>query len=122
MTTANQNAIAFLEKFTGALTLGRAIKATREAQELTQAELAKKLGEFSAQYVSRIENDRGSISLKQACHIARVLGVSEAVFAELATKRALEEAGKVGVVVSVRFAPSKAAAKKLRTSRAAHAG
>lgn len=54
------------------MTPGDYLKIDRENAEITQAELGNKLGAFSRQYVSDLENNRKNISLNVAKKLAEL--------------------------------------------------
>lgn len=74
------------------LSLGRALRSFRKAEGLSQEAMADILG-VSTTNLSDIERGARSVSLKKALGFARVLGASEAVYAELALQRLLDEEG-----------------------------
>lgn len=83
----------FLEKLTGGrLTLGEAIRAIRQCDEIKQIDFAKKLG-VTKSYLSDLENDRKEVSPKKAAEFARILGDSEKQFVRLAIQDTLERQG-----------------------------
>lgn len=83
----------FLEKLTGgSLTLGRAVAAIRECNEMSQGEFAKKLC-VSQSYLCDLENGRKIVSPKKAAHFARILKDSEILFVTLAIDNLLERQG-----------------------------
>ena len=84
LTQSTEETVQFLEKITGGpLTLGRAISAIRECDEISQGEFAKKLG-VSQSYLCDLENDRKIVSPKKAAEFARILEDSEILFVTLA--------------------------------------
>ena len=79
-----------MENITGnKLTLGKAIWSIRACEEASQSEYADKLG-VSKQYLSALENDRKTVSVKQAQKFAQILGQSDKVFIELALQDLLD--------------------------------
>ena len=83
MTTKKKSeAVRFLEKLAGELTLSNLLTAIRQGEELSQAEFAKLLG-VSRQYLCDIEHDRRSISPKVAAAFAKKLGYSPQQFVRL---------------------------------------
>jgi HTH-type transcriptional regulator/antitoxin HigA len=66
-------------KIDARMTPGKYLKNLREANGLTQQDIANKTGHRPA-YVSDMENDRRAISRKTARKLAEVFGVSPALF------------------------------------------
>ena len=84
---------ATLERLAGApLTLGMAIRATREGEGASQAAFAKKLG-VTRSYLCDVEMNRKAVSPAKAAGFARVLGYSERQYVRLALQDALKRAG-----------------------------
>lgn len=83
----------FLEKLAGGpLTLGMAIRATREGDEMSQAGFARKLG-VTRSYLCDLEKNRKAVSPARAAKFARKLGFSEQLYVRLALQDALRKAG-----------------------------
>ncbi len=83
----------YLEKLAGGpLTLGMAIRATREGAGLSQAGFARKLG-VTRSYLCDLEKNRKTVSPAKAAKFARVLGYSEQQYVRLALQDALRRAG-----------------------------
>lgn len=83
-TRSNAETRKFLEELIGGpLTLGGVIRNTRECDEMSQVDFAKKLG-VSKSYLSDLENDRKAVSPKKAAEFARILEDSEKQFIRLA--------------------------------------
>ncbi|MES2616053.1 MAG: helix-turn-helix transcriptional regulator [Bdellovibrionota bacterium] len=78
-----------LEKRRGPLTVGKILRAYRLGNELTQAQLAKKIG-VSVQNLSDIENGRQKVSPEKAYKIAKKIGHSEIVMVECALNEQLK--------------------------------
>ncbi len=94
MTTKRRKsaAVRFLENLTGGpLTLGSAIRATREGDDLAQAEFARKLG-VSRSHLCDIEKGRKPVSASRAAEFARTLGYSEQQWIQLALEDQLRRA------------------------------
>ena len=91
-----------LEKKKGQLTVGRILKAFRLGNEMTQAELAKKIG-ISAKNLSDIENGRQSVSPEKASKIAKKIGHSEIVLVECALNEQLKSS-RMDYVVTLKSA------------------
>ena len=84
MTTKKKKseAMKFLEKLAGELTLSRLLIAIRQGEEMSQVEFAKLLG-VSKQYLCDIEHGRRSISPKSAVRFAKKLKYSPQQFVRL---------------------------------------
>lgn len=86
------DAIKFLEKMNGRLTLGGSIWAIRKCDEISQIEFAKTLG-VSKQYLCDLEHDRKRVSAKQAAKFAEVLGYPPVLFIKFALQDQLYHDG-----------------------------
>jgi len=86
------NARKYLEKVYGKLTLGRAIRAIRLCDEISQTAFAKKL-KVSTQYLCDLEHDRKIVSAKKAKKFAEILGHSPEQFVALAIQDSLDHDG-----------------------------
>jgi transcriptional regulator with XRE-family HTH domain len=75
-----------------ALTFGEHLRAIRLGEEMTQAEMAKKLGVTKA-HVSDLENGRKVVSIDRAACWAKTLGYHPADFVRLAINDAIRRAG-----------------------------
>ncbi len=83
----------FLEAVTGGpLTLGILVAAIRLGKDLSEADLARKLG-ISRSHLCDIEKGRKTVSPRRAARFARVLGYSETQFVRLALQAQVSEAG-----------------------------
>lgn len=78
------------EVLDGQPTFGETLSALRKCEELTQVELAKKLG-VSKQYLCDVENNRKSVSVDKAIKIAQALGQSKRLLVELALQEMLNK-------------------------------
>lgn len=78
----------FLEKKLGALSLGQALRAIRQAEAISQTAFAKTLG-VSVQYLCDLEHDRKLVSPKKAQFFAKTLGYPPEQFVALALQDAL---------------------------------
>jgi transcriptional regulator with XRE-family HTH domain len=88
MNTKKWHGIGDLEKSHGNLTLGRLLKAYRDADSLSQTSFAKRLGLSSANLCD-IERGRKFPTAMRAAKIAKKLGVSEALLIKLALQDSL---------------------------------
>ena len=94
--------VADLEKEFGPCSVGRVLKAFREADEVPQAEFARRLG-ISRANLCDIEKGRKVVSFERAAKFAKVLGIP----AELLVQYAIEEqfrAAKLKLKVAVHAA------------------
>ncbi len=83
MTIKNKSdAMKFMEKLAGKLTLPGLLIAIRQGEEMSQVEFAELLG-VSRQYLCDIEHDRRTISPKVAAIFAKKLGYSPKQFVRL---------------------------------------
>ena len=80
-----------LEKKYGPMTLGRFLKAFREADELSQTVFAKKLG-LSRANLCDLEKGRKQVTPERAAKLAHKLGVPETVLIQLAMQDSLRAA------------------------------
>jgi len=86
------NARTHLEKLVGRMTLGKAIRAIRQSDDISQVEFAKQLG-ISKQYLCDLEHDRKLVAAKKAKQFAESLGHSPEQFIALALQDSLEHDG-----------------------------
>jgi transcriptional regulator with XRE-family HTH domain len=83
----------FLEKLIGGpLSLGSALSAIRETEELSLALFAERLG-VSRSHLSDIEHGRRAVSPERAARFAAALGHSQAQFVRLALQDQVRSAG-----------------------------
>ena len=75
-------AMKFMEKLAGKLTLPSLLTAIRQGEEMSQVEFAELLG-VSRQYLCDIEHGRRTISPKAAAAFAKKLGYSPKQFVRL---------------------------------------
>ncbi len=99
MSTKNKSAaIKFLESVRGGpLTFGELLRSTRLCHEISQAELALRMG-MSRSHICDIESNRRSVSLEKASQFAKVLGYSESQFVGTVIEDQLREAGMPFIV------------------------
>jgi transcriptional regulator with XRE-family HTH domain len=74
------------------LTFGRMIASVRVADEIPQAELARRVG-ISRANLCDIEKGRRSVTVKRAAQFARILGYSVNQFVAVALEDQLRKAG-----------------------------
>lgn len=100
----------FLNKLTGGpLTFGRMLWTIRECDEISQTDMAEKLG-ISRANLCDIEKDRKYVSPERAARWAKILGYSELYFVQLSLEDQIRKAGlKLGISVSPLKRTSKAA-------------
>ncbi len=83
----------YLERIVGGqITLGAFIEAIRQGEEMTQAELAGKLG-ITKSHLCDIERGRKLVSPERASRFAELLGYSSDQFVRLALQDAVDRAG-----------------------------
>lgn len=93
MTTNRSEARRMLERLAGGpLTLGMALAATREGEDLTQAEFARRLG-ITRSHLCDIEKGRKPVSPARAAAFARILGYSVEQYVRLALQDQLKREG-----------------------------
>lgn len=87
------DAVKFIEKLRGGyLTIGRLIKSHRICDEITQADLARKVG-ISPQYLCDIEHDRKMVDVELAARFADAMGYLKETFIIAALDDQLRRAG-----------------------------
>ena len=95
-TSGNEDRIearGFLEKLNGGpLTFGQMIAALRKCDEVSQTQMAKKLGISSAKLCD-IEKGRRFISIERAAQWARIFGHSEYLFVSLLLEDQMRKSG-----------------------------
>lgn len=101
MTNGNIEALEFLEKSRGLLTLGRALKADRLASELTQEELASKVG-VTRQAIYGFESERDFPSYSTLKKLAKVFDMDEASYVRLLVQDLIRKKGIEGYIVDVK--------------------
>lgn len=86
-------ALRFMEDLTGGpLTLGEAVRSTRQGDGLTLEKFARKL-RTKPQYLSDVEHGRRTLSPAMAARWANRLGYVESVWVQLALQQAIDSAG-----------------------------
>jgi len=92
-TKARSEARRFLERLRGGpLTFGRMLASVRRADEIVQADLARRMG-ISRAKLCDIENGRRTVTVERAAQFARVLGYSVNQFVAVAVEDQLRQAG-----------------------------
>lgn len=99
MSTKNKTrAKSALRKITGHISFGKMILSYRQAQEITQIEMAETLG-ISKQDLCNIEKGRKLVSVERAVGFAQTLGMPAKTFAKYALQDQLTKAGVKGEVL-----------------------
>jgi len=91
MNTKKYVGIETLEERFGPMTVGLFIRAFREADEISQADFAKKL-KISKANLCDIEKNRKLVSPERAAKFSKVLKVSETILIQLAIQDMLRQA------------------------------
>ena len=92
MNTKSNNLLNALEETQDiweTMTLGSLIRSIRMSDEITQVELAKKVG-ISKQFLSDVEHDRKDVGISFAKKISEALGYSIEPFIELLIRNQLK--------------------------------
>lgn len=93
ITRAKSDARRFLEGLRGGpLSFGRMIASIRVADEIPQAELARRMG-ISRANLCDVEKGRRGVTVERAAQFARVLGYSVNQFVAVAVEDQLRKAG-----------------------------
>ena len=79
------------------LTFGEYLRSIRICDEISQAELARRMN-MSKSHLCDIENNRRTVSFEKAAEFARVLGYSEQQFVEMVIETQLRNANMPFVV------------------------
>jgi transcriptional regulator with XRE-family HTH domain len=90
MSTKQKFGLKELEKEHGPLTFGEALESYRLGEEISQADMAKKIG-ISAQSLCDIEKGRRIPTPKRAAKIAQVIGEPEMFWIKLALQDGLRK-------------------------------
>jgi transcriptional regulator with XRE-family HTH domain len=98
----NFSTIEDLEKEFGPRSVGRVLKAFREADDMSQAEFARRLG-ISRANLCDIEKGRKQVSAARAAKFANVIGMPEAVLVRYVFEEQIR-AGKLKLKVQVHAA------------------
>jgi transcriptional regulator with XRE-family HTH domain len=96
MSTKNRAKTA-IRKITGPISFGEMISSYRQAQEMTQVEMAETLG-ISKQDLCNIEKGRKLVSVDRAVQFAEALEMPPKTFAKYALQDQLNKAGLKGEV------------------------
>jgi len=91
MNTKTWHSLGDLEKKFGVMTLGFFVRAFREAEELSQAQYAKKLG-ISRGNLCDLEKGRKIASPERAAQIAKKMGIAPEILIQLTFQDVLREA------------------------------
>jgi len=92
-TSTKSEALSFFEKLNrGPLTFGQMIESLRLCDEVSQADLARKM-KISRAHLCDIEKGRRTVSAERAAQFARVLGYSVNQFVATALEDQLRKAG-----------------------------
>jgi transcriptional regulator with XRE-family HTH domain len=87
------DAIKFLKSLRGKpTTFGGLLRSVRETSDLTQDEMAAKLG-VSKRKVSNVERGRDRVSIKQAAEWSKLLGYPPEFLARLAAQEQIDATG-----------------------------
>ena len=93
MSRRNRKTLDFLNDLAGGpLTFGDAVRAVRELNEISQAELARRL-QMGRQSVCDVEKGRSLVSVEKAARFARELDHNEKLFVRLALQDQVVKAG-----------------------------
>ena len=93
MNTKYVSAERFLIKLMGGSpTFGHLIQCHRECDEISQADLARKMN-ISRAHLCQIEKGQKLVTAQRAARFARILGYSEVLFIEMAFQDQLRKAG-----------------------------
>jgi transcriptional regulator with XRE-family HTH domain len=93
MSTKKSETMKFLDALIGEpISIGGLLTAIRESDELSQSDLAKRLG-ISKSHLCDLEKGRKVLSPERAARFARELGYSEEQFVRLALQHMVESAG-----------------------------
>jgi len=92
-TDPNRDSVDFLNQLAGGpLTFGDAVRSARELIDISQAELARRLG-VGRQSVCDVEKGRTLVSVEKATQFAKALLHNEKVFVRLALQDQVVKAG-----------------------------
>jgi len=92
-TKRRRGARSFLESLRGGpLTFGRMLASIRQADEIAQADLARRMG-ISRARLCDLENGRRTVTVERAAQFARILGYSVNQFVAVAVEDQLRKAG-----------------------------
>jgi transcriptional regulator with XRE-family HTH domain len=103
--TASRPAREALAATIAETTFGGLVRAMRGTDEVTQAELARRLG-VSRQFLNAVELGRSQVGLEFAKRVADALGYSPEPFAEVLIREQLK---KAGIECGISLTPSTAA-------------
>ena len=101
--TTKSKAIRTIEKMLGGQpSFGEMIRATRQADNISQVNLAKKM-KISKSYLCDVEKGRRLVSISQAAHFSKAMGYPPSLFVNLAIDDQLKKA-KLKMKVEVKAA------------------
>ncbi|WP_374028122.1 helix-turn-helix domain-containing protein [Bdellovibrio bacteriovorus] len=93
MTTKKNDAVKFLDRLIGdSASFGGTLQAIRLSEEMTQAEMAKKLG-ITNTHLSQLERCHKFVSPERALTFAKKLGYPPKMFISLSLQDQLQRAG-----------------------------
>ena len=98
--------VAEIEKEYGPLTFARLLKSHREGEDLSQVEMAKRLG-ISRQSLNDLESGRKIPSIRRAINIAKTIGLLEDLMVQLVLQDQVNKEN-IKMRVTVKSAPKKA--------------
>lgn len=101
MTNNNVDALEFLKKNRGPLSLGKVLKADRLANDMTQENLATKIG-VTRQAIYGFESERDFPSYKTLKKIAKIFKMDEASYVRLLVQDLMRKKGIEGYTVDVK--------------------
>jgi len=98
--------VADIEKQFGALSFGRLLRSHRMGEELSQVDMAKKLG-LSKQSLNDLESGRKLPSIRRAVQIGKKMGLLEDLIVQLVLQDQVNKE-KINVRIVVESKPKKA--------------
>lgn len=90
--STKKNARKALEEEIGPLTFGMMIKSIRLADDISQSDMAKKLG-ISKQHLCDLEKERKAVSIERAAFFAEKLEQPIELFVKVALQDQIKQAG-----------------------------
>jgi len=101
--TTRKDAVSLLIEIGGEPTLGSVLRAIREGEALSQKVFARKL-KIRDTHLSDIERGTKGVSVERALRFAKVLGLPQKQFLQLALQSILKDAGVKKARVIIHFA------------------